>query len=395
MATMATQDATESMGASSIGTGGSSQSSGERNPTVKSIEDVFNIYADDEDDSAAATNGVKLKEDKSQIPDELNNTTPKEVKKEEKVEEDKVEDVKQEAKPEAPISPDMHKVKVNGVEKEVPLQDLINSYSGNQEVQRRFTEFDKSKKAFESEKTNLTQFNDYVKQEIGDLKQSFEGLVNQYQKNGYLDKDPLGAVDNILDKMGINSNTFRRAMFEHQLPEFAKFFNMTDIERESHYAKQENEYLRKKEQGFNDRDQQVKLSQEKQRQDYDLIKNAGLDSVKYEELQNELLEAGHKDLNAEKVVEYAKQKPTLDKVVQVFNTIKVDPTQDPRARTVFKILTDFPDTTVDEILDHLDPQRAVLKSAKVLNDKAPKVSKVPPRKGDDVDFDEMMNFFKN
>lgn len=392
MDTMASQDATETMGASSIGTGGSTQSSGESKPTVKSIEDVFNIYADGEDETPAAKNGIELKEDKTKLPDELNN----DVVKEEKVEETKSEEKTSEViKDDKPATPDLVKVKINGVEKEVPLQDVINSYSGQQEIQRRFTEFDKSKKAFETEKTQLTQFNDYVKQEIGDLRQSFSGIISSYEKNGYIDADPLVAVDKLLDNMGINSHTFRRAMFEHQLPEFAKFFNMTDIEREAHYAKQENEYLRKKEQGFNERDQQVKLSQEKQRKDFDLIKSAGLDSVKYGELESELLEAGHKDLTAEKVVEYAKQKPTLDKVVQIFDTIKADPMQDPRARTVFKILQEFPETTVDEILDHLDPQRAALKTAKVLDAKAPKVNKVASKKGEDTDFDEMMDFYKN
>ena len=44
---------------------------------------------------------------------------------------------------------DKVKVKVNGQEIEVPLQDVINAYSGQQEIHRRFTDFDKQKKAWE------------------------------------------------------------------------------------------------------------------------------------------------------------------------------------------------------------------------------------------------------
>jgi arsenate reductase-like glutaredoxin family protein len=393
MNTMASQDATESMGASSIGTGGSQSSGSEDGKVImKGIDDVFNLYdGSGEDESPAANNGVKLKEDKTKLPDELNNEAPKEEEKEE-VKEDVVPEVKKE---EVKSIPDTVKVKVNGVETEVPLQDIINSYSGQQEIQRRFTEFDKSKKAFESEKRELSGFNDYVKQEIGDLRQSFTGLVDQYNKNGYMDKNPMEAVNNLLDKMGINSNIFERAVFEHQLPEFAKFFNMTETERDAFYTKKENDYLRNKEKGFNDRDQQVKLREEDMRRDSEIIKNAGLDSVKYNELSKELEDAGHKDLTANKVVEYAKQKPTLDKVVKVFETVGTDPTTDERARTVFKLLQDFPETTVDEILDEMIPSRSALKSAKILEAKAPKVSRVASKRGEDSEFDDMMDFYKN
>lgn len=399
METMATQDATESMGASTVATGQPAGTSSTGKPVVSGIDDIFNLYDASGDDSPAEQNGVELKEDKTTIPDELNNQVKKESKKEEEKQEEKPEE---EEKPKVEVEneqkqtnlPEKVKVKVNGNELEVPLQDVINSYSGQQEIQRRFTEFDKQKKSWEKETAQEREFSQYVKSEIGDLRSSFESIIGQYQKNGFIEKSPLEAVNQLLDKMGINSNLFERAVFEHQLPEYANYFNMSDIERDAYFTRKENEYLRKKEQGFTERDQQVKLSQEKQRQDFELIRSAGLDSVKYEELSNELLEAGHKDLTAEKVVEYAKQKPTLDKVVNVFQQIGVDPTQDPRAKTVFKILNEFPDTTIEEILDHLDPQRAALKSAQVLHQKQPKNTRVPPQNDMDDELLEQLEFFR-
>ncbi len=393
MNTMITQDATESMGVdmtSSVPSG--STEAGK--PSVKSIEDVFSLYDNAIEESPADKNGVELKKDEKNLSEDLNKDLPKD---EEKVEEEKEPEAEtsKEVINESKKLPDMVKVKINGAETEVPLQDVINSYSGQQEIQRRFTEFDKTKKAFEIEKKELVGMNDYVKQEIGELRSSFDSLISQYQKNGFMDKNPLEAVNQLLDKMGINSNLFERAVFEHQLPDYAKFFNMSDVERDAYYTKKENDYLRRKEQGFTERDQQVKLREEKQQQDFQLIKDAGLDSVKYDELSNELLDAGHKDVTAEKVVEYAKQKPTLDKVVEVFNQLGTDPMSDQRTRTVFNLLKEFPDTTVDEILEAMDPNRAALKTAKALNAKAPKVNKVPSQKNEDSDYDEMMSFYKN
>jgi len=393
MNTMISQDATATMSAD-VTSGSQPAGSADSKPMVKSVEDVMNLYDNYEDETPAASNGVKLKEDKTNLPDELNNEVAKDIVKEEVKEETTAETSKDVIK-ESNELPEMVKVKINGAETEVPLKDVINSYSGQQEIQRRFTEFDKTKKAFETEKTQLNEFNGYVKQEIGDLRQSFDSLVSQYEKNGYMDKNPLEAVNQLLDKMGINSNLFERAVFEHQLPDYAKFFNMTDVERDAYYTKKENDYLRRKEQGFTERDNQAKLRDESFKKDSELIKNAGLDSIKYDELQSELVNAGHKDLTAQKVVEYAQQKPTLDKVVEVFKAIGSDPTQDSRTRTVFNILREFPETTVDEILDSMDPQRGALKSAQILAAKAPKVNRVSSAKGEDADLDEMLNYYKN
>lgn len=396
MNTMATQDASESLGASAVPSG--SNNAGK--PVVSGVDDIFNLYSNSGDETEADKNGIELKEDEKNIPDELNNEKPKEEKKEEPKEEESKEEEKKpevEAKKEESKQsqlPEKVKVKVNGNEIEVPLQDVINSYSGQQEIQRRFTEFDKQKKAWEKETAQEREFTDYVKNEIGDLRSSFETIIGQYQKHGYLEKNPLEAINQLLDKMGINSNMYERAVFEHNLPEYAKYFNMTDVERDAYFTRKENEYLRKKEQGFTERDQQVKLREEKQLQDFKLIKDAGLDDVGYQNLSNELLEAGHKDVTAEKVVEYARQKPTLEKVVKVFSEIGVDATQDPRAQTVFKLFSEFPDTTIEEVLDHLDPQRAAVKSAQVLQAKQSKVVKVPPQDLDDEEFNEQMAFFR-
>jgi ribosomal protein L12E/L44/L45/RPP1/RPP2/muconolactone delta-isomerase len=399
METMATQDATESMGASIGNTGQPAGSSSTGKPVVSGIDDIFNLYDPSNDESEADKNGIELKEDKTTIPDELNNEKSKNEKKDEPKEEEKKEEEKKpevEAKDESKQSqfPEKVKVKVNGNEIEVPLQDVINSYSGQQEIQRRFTEFDKQKKAWEKESAQEKEFSQYVKSEIGELRGSFESIIGQYQKTGFLDKDPMGAINQLLDKMGINSNMYERAVFEHNLPEYAKYFNMTDIERDAYFTRKENDYLRRKEQGFNDRDQQVKLREEKQRQDFELINGSGLDEVGYQSLSNELLEAGHKDVTAEKVVEYAKQKPTLEKVVKVFSEIGVDATQDPRAQAVFKLFSEFPDTTIEEVLDHLDPQRAAVKSAQVLQQKQPKSYKVPPQTDEDEELTEQLSYFR-
>jgi hypothetical protein len=395
MDTMMQQDASETMGASTVNTGQPAGSSGNGKPVVGCIDDIFNLYSSSGDEAPADKNGVELKEEEKNIPDELNNPEVKKEEKKEEKEEEKKPEAKEEPKEEKLTNlPDKVKVKVNGLETEVPLQDVINSYSGQQEIQRRFTEFDKQKKTWEKESAQEKEFTNYVKEEIGTLRGSLDGLVRQYEKSGYLDKNPLEVVNQLLDNMGINSNLFERALFEHQLPDYAKYFNMSDVERDAYFTRKENEFLRKKEQSLVERDSSVKLREQKQRQDLDLIKSAGLDDTTYDSLSRELLDAGHSELSAEKVVEYAKQKPTLDKVVQVFQEIGSDPSKDERAKTVFKLFSEFPELTTEEVLEHLDPNRAAIKSAKILQQKQPKNIKVQPQNDEDDELTEQLSYFR-
>ena len=404
MNTIASQDATSSLGADMTSTSIPAGQSSTGKPTVNSVDDIFNIYSSTGDETETDKNGVELKEDKTKIPDELNNAkgveTKKEVKEEEAKEEEKVEE-KTEEKTEENLDPktqenlknDLVKVKVNGVEKEVPLQDVINSYSGQQEIQRRFTEFDKTKKAFEAEKTELVKFNEYAKNEMSTVKSEFETLVRQYETSGAIEKDPLGAISQLLDKMGINSNTYNRALFEHMIPEYVKFFNMTDTERDAYFVRKENDYLRKRDQSINERSQQLKTQEEKRQKEFQLIRENGLDDVQYESIRNELLDAGAKDLAVEQVLEYAKQKPTLERVVKISEEAKLD-LSDQRIAKIKEILIRFPETTDEEILNVLVPERAAINASKVLQAKKPVVKKAQPFSDEDKELDEQLNFYR-
>jgi len=398
METMATQDATESMGASIGNTGQPAGSSTTGKPVVSGIDDIFNLYDPSGEESEAEKNGIELKEDEKKIPDELNNEKPEDKKKEDPKEEEKKEEEKKpevEAKEDSKQSqlPEKVKVKVNGNEIEVPLQDVINSYSGQQEIQRRFTEFDRQKKAWEKESSELKNFNEYVKGEFQNLGSQFKTVIDEYEKTGSINKDPMSTLNQLLDKMGINSNIFNRALFEHQLPEYAKFFNMTDIERDAYFTRKENEYLRRKDQTLFERDQQVKLREEKQHKDLEVIKSAGLDTVQYESFKSELSDAGLENPSAEQVIEYAQQKPILERVLVISSEAKLD-ISNPKIAQIKELLLRFPDTTNDEVLDALLPERAAINAAKVLQEKQPKSYKVPPQTDEDEELTDLLSYFR-
>jgi hypothetical protein len=388
MNTISAQESGAEMSAEGESSAGHMQSN-TTSKTVRSIEDLFNATYEGEQEDVGDTSPLEKEEKVIPKEEKKNTAKPKEEeqKEEPSKEEEKIEETSE--------STDQNfKVKINGIEKEVPLQDLLNSYSGQQEIQRRFTEFDKQKKTWEKETAQDKEFTKYVMTEIDGLKTNFQSVISQYEKTGYVDKNPITFVNQLLDNMGINSNLFERALFEHMLPDYANYFNMSDVEREAFYTKKENEYLRKKEQGFTERDRQLNSQKEQQQKDFELIRSAGLDSVKYEELSKELEGAGIKDLTVDKIVDYAKQKPLLDRIVTVFNEAGLDSVGNDKAKTVYKILTEFPDTTNEEILEYLSPEKSVLKTAQVLSQKGAKTPKSVPQKNEDTELNEMLNWFK-
>jgi len=147
--------------------------------TVRSIEDLFNATYEGEQEEVAESKPMEKEEKVIPKEDKKNTAKPKEET-EENTEEVKEETTEEVQKEEPKQESQNFKVKVNGIEKEVPLQDLLNSYSGQQEIQRRFTEFDKQKKSWEKETAQEKEFTNFVKTEYGEFKQYIDSMVSQY-----------------------------------------------------------------------------------------------------------------------------------------------------------------------------------------------------------------------
>lgn len=259
-----------------------------------------------------------------------------------------------------------HKVTIDGQEVEVTLQDLKSDYSGRQAVQKRFTEFDKQKKGWEKERETLSSSNEFIKKEISTIRSDFEDTINQYNTRGQVNKNPLGVVNDLLDKMGVDSNIFNRAVFDSMLPEVARFLDMTETERDAYFIRKENEHLKKMSSRFEERDTQLRSKEETQSREMSLIRQSGLSLEVFHSLREELESAGHEDVTTEKIVDYAKVKPSLDRAVKLVS--RTGNNNLGLANKVAEILLKFPTTTDEEILAYIDPSR---KAEEAIKDRQP------------------------
>lgn len=360
-----------------------------------SVNDRIAAFGDlvDEDDygqdDKKGFEPVKVEKDKTPVSQEKPEI--KDEKREEK-REDKVKPLE-----EKQVIVEKRKVKVDGVEEEVSFDDALKSYSSQKANAKRFTELDKEKKAFEKVKLQNENDTKYIQKEVGDLRSGFETIISEYKKNGFLTKSPMQVVDNLLDKMGINSHDFNKALFEHNLQEYANFFGMDEAQQDSYFAKKENEYLRKKDQTFAERTSQAQAHQAREKEEFNLIKNAGLTVETYNSLFDELESLGDEDISTAKIIEFSKVKPVMDKAGEILSktSMKGDVSL---LNKVTNLLLQFPSTTEEEIIAEIDGSEAVKRAAKILKDKEDFTikSNLKSKKNfteEDTDFD--MELFKS
>lgn len=312
---------------------------------------------------------------------------PKKEEKEEK-KEDKEEKKEEEKKPESTKKKIKYKVDGQDVEEEVDEQDLINNYSGQKAIQKRFTEYDKMKKEFESQKKMFDEDLAFVKGEMLSMRESFEDVISSFTKEGSVKGNPLNGVYNLLDKMGLDAKEYDKAMFYHYLPEVAKFLDLDDTGREAYLLKKDNEWLSKKAQKIELEKREAYEYKAKLDKENSMLIQAGISTEKSSEYAKELKERfGLDKLSTEQIVEWHQTKPLYDRAENLSKMVegKVDPVK------LTKIIAQNPEVSDEKILDFLGYQDVLKKQVyEEVKEKIP--PKPPGTKTQKSDMDD--DFFK-
>jgi len=199
------------------------------------------------------------------------------------------------------------KVKVDGEVVDVPVQELINNYSGKTAWDKKFTELGKDKKNLEFEKSGLTKQKESLQYH---LKNALDPLQDP-------EKNPLDSLMYLVEMSGQDPyNAYRRIM-EANLDELGQLLDMGETERELYFHKKKDELysnVAKKrqekvqsEQAFN----QVLQKVDSLRQSYNVSEEAFVDAS--EELES-IYQSSGLDVNGitdEAIVDYASLKPHI------------------------------------------------------------------------------------
>jgi hypothetical protein len=198
-------------------------------------------------------------------------------------------------------------VKIDGKTEEIPMQELINNYSGKTAWDKKFTEIGKEKKTLEFEKASLTKQKEslthHLNMALGPIKD--------------INKNPIDSLLYLVEMSGEDPyNAYRRIM-EANLEEIGTLMDLSEVERELYFHKKKDELhnnvARKRsekqqsEQTFNQAVQRI----DSLRQAHNVTEGAFVDAS--EELESIYKESGL-DINSvtdEAIVDYASLKPHI------------------------------------------------------------------------------------
>jgi hypothetical protein len=281
-------------------------------------------------DSQADSEGKVIKEDKN--AKENSEDGEEEESEEESEEEDKeVEEKEKEEKPEEKKkdskklrmrmgeelfnvdSDASFPVKIDGKVENIPVQELINNYSGKTAWDKKFTEIGKEKKQLEFEKNQI-----YNQKAV-----LSEHITNALSPLKDPNKNPIDSLLYLVEMSGEDPyNAYRRIM-ESNLEELGELLDMTETERELYFHKKKDELYSnvarkqqekyQKEQTFN----QVVQKIDSLRQAFNVSEDQFVDSA--EELESIYKSSGLdiNDITEEAIVDYASLKPHIETVKEL------------------------------------------------------------------------------
>lgn len=288
----------------------------EEAPAKEKVSEDLKVIKDSQIDGE----GKLIKDDKESDKDEEEESEEEESKEEESEEEEEIQAKKDEEKKDTKKlrmrmgeelfnvdSDASFKVKVDGQNVDVPLQELINNYSGKTAWDKKFTEIGKEKKTLEFEKSSLTKQKEslthHLNMALGPIKD--------------VNKNPIDSLLYLVEMSGEDPyNAYRRIM-EANLEEIGTLMDLSEVERELYFHKKKDELhnnvARKRsekqqsEQTFNQAVQRI----DSLRQAHNVTESAFVDAS--EELESIYKESGL-DINSvtdEAIVDYASLKPHI------------------------------------------------------------------------------------
>lgn len=235
-------------------------------------------------------------------------------------------------------------VKIDGKVEEVPVQELINNYSGKTAWDKKFTEIGKEKKTLEFEKSEIQNqkniLTDHVNKALTPLKDP--------------SKNPLDSLLYLVEMSGEDPYAAYRRIMEANLEELTSLIDMDETERELYFhkkkdelhgkvAKQRNERLTK-EQTFN----QVVQKVNQLRQAHNVTEDEFVEAS--EELE-ESFKAQGLDANSiteEQVVDFASLKPHIATVRELIEPYEDNISEEKYGDVVAQLSRNLRDGKVDK-----------------------------------------------
>lgn len=197
------------------------------------------------------------------------------------------------------------KMKVNGKNEIVTVQELRDNYSGKVRYDEKFSDLqseketvEKSRDAFQSERNEIVSHLSEISKILDDP-----------------DKSPFEALNYLVDMSGRNILDFNKKVMSHMAEEVRNLDGMDDVERDLYWKNKELDAVRSNQAAKDEKATLAKTQRESQEKIDRLRESQGVTEEQFVESHRELKELGYKDdqITSEAIVNYSVMKPHFEK----------------------------------------------------------------------------------
>jgi hypothetical protein len=258
------------------------------------------------------------------------------------------------------------RVKVDGKNEVVPVQELINNYSGKQSWDKKFTELSNEKASYVKEKQQYEEEKNYIATQIQSAR---EIAVKALQG----ETAPIDFVNNLLDLMNIDQYNFNKSLRQQLFQEFEVYADMTEAEREAYELRQKNAFLERKHETSREQFERQKAQEELEFKVANLRQTHGVSEEQFVSALNDLTELGMADPSPEQIVRYAamvEPTQTAESLVKPYLDQMSDEAADKLIVSIAKELYEDKSLTPEQVKQYLAEEFEVDSIVSELNERA-------------------------
>ena len=246
-------------------------------------------------------------------------------------------------------------IKVDGEDQFVSLEELGNDYSGQQALQRRFTELDKENKSFKSEVDTVNSY------------------VNTFREKAQAG-DMEAAIKYLGELGGIPAYQLERQLMQQIAPKLQALSEMTPQELQAKYVQEENDYLKGSIESGREQVQAQQAQVELQQEVESIRETHGIDDGEWDQAISFLREheaqirADNPDIvmDAEFVADYVRDERAYNNSMSAFEAANVNPSENEALVSELQTIAyNNPDFTNEDLVELVNTAKKHAISSKV------------------------------
>lgn len=271
-------------------------------------------------------------------------------------------------------------VKVDGKLEQKSLQEVINGYSGQSSLDRKFAEFKKVQTQFNEERQQLERF----------VQDSHDLLVNKGDFRGF--------VEYVAEVMGADPKKVYQETVEKFQTTLEQYQSLSPEEREAAKLQDELEFYKKKDEALRERERMTREEKEYRSKVESVMETHGMDNATFVKRYDELVATGKFDPNEIEADDVARFHKSMQTVENIEGLIEAHaPELENKEEEIHRLMTlaiqnGATKEELEEIVKALYANQAERKLAKKINKLEKKARSETPVKSAGTDptfFDEL------